>query len=283
MLAELLLGAVAFSWAAGFVLMKTAVSHHSVWVVLWLRFGLAALLIVPLCMRLGGWRWSALRTGSLLGVLLFGSFGLLISGLQKTTATNTGILTGLCVVWVPILGWVLLRKKMRFEALMGVALCFVGVAVMSEGTVGSLGLGDLLVVCGSLFAALHILGVDRWSGGHDAATLTLVQVAVVAVMSCLVSFWEGSVWPAVVDANLVLALCVTACASTAFAFWVQTKYQRETTPTRAAMIFNLEPIFSALLAFSLLGERLGLNVVVACGLIVAGMCATEMRFKSAKP
>ncbi|CAN7237774.1 DMT family transporter [Rhizobacter sp. LjRoot28] len=123
-----------------------------------------------------------------------------------------------------------------------------------------------------------MLGVDRWSRDHHAATLTLLQLAVVALMSLAVGWIDGAVWPDAFSAELMLCLGLTALLSTAFAFWVQTRFQQATTPTRAAMIFNLEPVFSALLAFSFLGERQGPHVLIACALIVAGMCAAEMRF-----
>jgi drug/metabolite transporter (DMT)-like permease len=238
--------------------------------------------MVPLCIR--RWRWSVptLKAGTLLGLLLFGSFALLISGLQRTSATNTGLLAGLCVVWVPLFRWGLFGKGLQLGTLIGVALCLAGVFVMSGRWVASLNLGDVLVVCGSLFAALHILTVDHCAQGHDAAALTLTQVTLVAALSCAVSFGSGTVMPTDLNGNLMFALLTTAVVSTAFAFWVQTKYQRETTPTRAAMIFNLEPVFSALLAYSVLDEPLGIHIAVACGLIVAGMCATELRL-SRKP
>lgn len=279
--AELLLAAVAFSWAAGFVLMKSALTDNSVWVVLWLRFTLAALLIAPLCVRATGWRVATAARGVGLGVLLFGSFALLISGLQLTTATNTGVLTGLSVVWVPLVGWLMLGQGVRVEVLVGLSLCLGGIVVLSGGRITALGMGDVLVIGGSLLTALHILGVDRWSREHHAATLTLLQLAVVALMSLAIGWADGSVWPDAFNTELVLCLGVTALLSTAFAFWVQTRFQRATTPARAAMIFNLEPVFSALLAFSFLGERQGAHVFIACALIVAGMCATEMRFTRA--
>lgn len=276
-LAECLLAGVALGWAFGFILMKTAVDTHSVWTVLWMRFALASVLMLPFVLHRARWRQGLLGTGCLLGMLLFASFALLISGLQKTSATHTGLLTGLSVVWVPLLGRVFLGRRIGPGTLAGVVLCVLGVLVMAGSSVAPLGMGDGLVMAGAVFTALHILLMDSSSREHDAAALTLIQLSVVAVLSLAVSVPLEVVWPAQVDAQLGLVLLLAALIPTALAFWVQTRYQRQTTPTRAAMIFNLEPVFSAVLAHLLLAEALGWHVVLACLLIVGGMCATELR------
>ncbi len=133
--------------------------------------------------------------------------------------------------------------------------------------------GDSLVVIGSVFTALHILALDKLSARHDNTALTFLQIATMALVIMFIQHIRGGQWfPQVWDSTLVIALIVTALFSTVIAFWVQTHYQRYTTPTRAVLIYNLEPVFSALFAVWLLRENLSGNVLLGGGLILLGMC-----------
>ena len=255
--------------------MKQAVSSSPVFVVLWVRFAFAALLMTPFCLSIESWSRRTICTGALLGAILFGSFALLIYGLQNTTASNTGMISGLAVIWVPLLGW-FLGRRIGIGVACGVGLCLAGIGVLSDSGEHGFAFGDALVMAGSFFTAIHILGIDRFSRSHRSTTLTLVQIATVAVLAFIASLLGGaSLLPQEMNSHFVISVTLTAALSTAFAFWVQTKFQQQTSPTRAAIIYNLEPAFSMLFAALLLGEALGMHVMIACSLIIAGMSACE--------
>lgn len=273
-IAELLLVCVAAGWGIGFPVMKQAVALHPVLMVLGLRFLLSSLIMLPFSAksltRIG--RKTCLA-GIVLGVLLGCAFIFLIRGLQLTTASSTGFLAGLAVVWVLLLSAPLAGKRPSFQAIAAVLFALGGLIVMSDLHDWRLQWGDTLVIIGSVFTALHILTLDRLSAHHDNTALTFMQVTTIAVVVLFMQYaGGGNVLPDTWDRTLLIALLVTAVFSTVLAFWVQTHYQRFTSPTRAVLIFNLEPVFSALFAVWLLHESLPANVLSGGGLILTGMC-----------
>jgi drug/metabolite transporter (DMT)-like permease len=137
--------------------------------------------------------------------------------------------------------------------------------------------GDLLVVICSFFVAFHILGLDRWTAGYDGRALAFVQIATMAILGFFGSLiWEPVTWPRQWSGSLLTALIITAIFATVYAFWVMTTFQRLTTPTRAALIYTLEPVFAAIFSVWLAGDRLTILAWSGGGLIVAGMLVAEL-------
>ncbi|CAI8904270.1 MULTISPECIES: DMT family transporter [Pseudomonas] len=275
--AEALLVFVALGWGLGFPLMKEAVTGNPVLVILWLRFALAALVVLPFAWRsLSQLNRAGFSAGVLLGTLLFCSFFLLIYGLQYTTAVNTGFLAGLCVIWVPLLAGPLFKVPTGTGTKIGAVLALAGIFVMSGADVQQLHKGDLLVVFGSIFTALHILALDRLGHKAGSAALAFIQIATMAILGLLCSvFMVGQVLPTHLDASVVRAVVITAVLATAFAFWVQTRFQQRTTPARATFIYNLEPVFAAVFATLILNESLSPTVFLGGAIIVLGIALSE--------
>ncbi len=272
-IAELLLLCVAAGWGIGFPVMKLAINSHSVLMVLGLRFALSSLILLPFSARkLGVMPLNTLAAGVGLGLLLGGAFIFLISGLQITTASNTGFLSGLSVIWVLLLSGPLAGKLPRLDALLATLFGIAGLYLMSDVSGWQLQWGDVLVIVGSIFTAVHIMVLDRLSHHHDNLTLTFLQIATMAIVFITLEHSRGGVGlPSTWDSDLVIALLVTALFSTVIAFWVQTHYQRYTTPLRAILIYNLEPVFSTFFAVWLLHETLSGNVLFGGALILVGM------------
>lgn len=273
--AEILLLLVALSWAAGFIMMKLAVSDESVWHVLWIRFAVACLIILPFCRRhlLTGIR--LLLTGALLGIILFFSFALLISGLKVTTTSNTGFLSGLSVVWVPAILHIVFKQGISSRTIAGIGLSLGGIFLLSGGQLASFNQGDWLVIAGSLFIAIHIIAIDKLAHDKPPAELTLIQLLTVTTLSALASITNGPLLPDAMPLRFTTLVSATAILSTAVAFLVQTKFQAYTSPTRAAVIFSIEPVLSASLAWLILGEQIGTPALLGGLLVVVGMCSVE--------
>ncbi len=277
--AEVLLATVALFWGATFPVVKEAVAEVPVLCFLWVRFAASALLLGAFAgRRLATLGASGLGRGALLGGLLGASYLFQTYGLTSTTAANAGFLTGLAVVWVPLLAGPLVGKPPTGAARLGVVFAVLGLWLLTGSAPWDLGRGDTLVAICSIFVALHILGLDAWTGGHDGRALAFVQIATMAVLALGGSLtFDPISWPRQWTPRLLGAVALTAVFATAWAFWVQTEFQRRTTPTRAALIYTLEPVFAALFAVGLGGESLAPLAWVGGCLIVAGMIAAEAR------
>lgn len=197
-------------------------------------------------------------------------------GLALTSSSNAGFLTGLNVVWVPLLAGPLLKKPAAIGSKIGVVLAIIGLFMLTWRSPWEFNPGDLLVLICSIFIALHILGLDVFTRGYDGCALTCVQIGTMAILS-----WIGSLlfdpisWPQTWTLSLISALVITAVFATAYAFWAMTTFQNRTTPTRAALIYTLEPVFAALFSIWLAGDRLSTLAWFGGALIVAGMVVAE--------
>jgi drug/metabolite transporter (DMT)-like permease len=277
--AELMLASVTLFWGATFPIVKDAITEMPVMAFLWVRFAIAALLLALIAGRSGfstldrrGW-----RLGILLGTLLFLSYLFQTFGLERTSSANTGFLTGLGVIWVPLMAGPILKKPAAFGSKIGVGMALLGLFMLTWHTPWTINFGDVLVVVCSLFIALHIIGLDAFTRGYDGRALSFVQIATMAVLSCLGSLaYEPVSWPEAWTGSLVFAFIITSVFATAYAFWAMTTFQNRTTPTRAALIYTLEPVFAAIFSVWLAGDRLSAIGWFGGLLIIAGMIFAEV-------
>ncbi len=277
--AELMLASVTLFWGATFPIVKDAISEMPVMAFLWVRFAMAAILLAIIAGRSGfatldrrGW-----RLGILLGTLLFASYLFQTFGLERTSSANAGFLTGLGVVWVPLMAGPILKKPAAFGSRIGVCLALVGLFMLTWHTPWTINFGDLLVIICSVFVALHIIGLDAFTKGYDGRALTFVQIATMAILGCCGSLvFEPTSWPQAWTGSLIFAFVITAVFATAYAFWAMTTFQNRTTPTRAALIYTLEPVFAAIFSVWLAGDRLTAIGWSGGALIVAGMIVAEV-------
>lgn len=291
--AELGLIGVTAVWGWTFVLVKDAVALYPTMPFLALRFTLAALVLAPFAIsrhprqssssglvRMAGWG-RTLPGGVLMGLFLGAGYVFQTMGLERTSSSNAGFITGMFVVLTPLLQAVIWRRSPGPRAIIGVALAAPGLFLLSGGGEHLQPLGDGLVfLCAVTFAA-HILATGKYAPHRDVFRLTLVQVATVALMTVLLSLiFAGAGW---LDRPLALprqpevwaALGITAILASAVGFLVQTYAQRHAAPTETALILTFEPVFAGLFGFVLAGDRWGPAGWVGAAMILAGMLYSE--------
>lgn len=283
--ADLALLLVALVWGSTFVIVKEAVAAFPVLTFLALRFGFAALALLPLILWRRGDRAGRVAPGKqtdpglaaslLIGAALVAGFAFQTFGLQLTTPAKTGFITGLSVVMVPVISALLLRKSPSLNAWFGVGLATVGLALLTLQADLGIATGDLLVFGCALAFAGHILLVGHFAQRVDPLTLTVGQIVVVAVVSGATGLLIES--PPPLTGQVLFAALFTGLLATAAAFGAQTVAQRFTTATHTALIFAMEPVFAALFSLLLIGELLGPRQVIGCCLILAGMLVAETR------
>jgi drug/metabolite transporter (DMT)-like permease len=214
------------------------------------------------------------RHGFYLGLLLGGGYVLQTFGLLHTSATVSGFITGMFVVFTPLIGWAVLRQPIGPAVWVGVALATVGLALISLNGF-ALGFGELLTLgCAALFAG-QIVGLGHWSTASDAYGLTVLQLGVVALMCLVASPLQGGlVVPP--NAGVWAAILFLALAATALAFLAQTWAQTYMSAPRAAIVLTLEPVFAGIFGVTVGGDELTTRILAGGLCIVAAMYVVEL-------
>ena len=266
--------AVTAVWGVTFVQVKDAVAIYPLFAFLAVRYAIAtgalALAGGTRVRTLGRSGWTA---GALVGSLLGLGIGLQTAGLERTTVSSTGFITGLYVVFTPVFGLALFRTSVAVEVWLGVAFALAVLAMLSGVPVGTTG-GNLLVLASAAAQALQIVALERYARRYDAIALTLVQMAVCLATFLVIALALGqlevprgwTVWG---------ALLVTGLFASALAYLIQVWAQRRLSAARIAIVFSLETVFAGIFGYWLSGDRLGWLGWGGCVLILAGIVVAE--------
>ena len=261
-------------WGVTFVQVKDAIELYPLFAFLVVRFAIAVLALAgPAMPRLRTLDRRGAIAAAALGGLLAAGYALQTAGLERTTVSGTGFITGMYVIFTPILAVAVFRAAVPAGVWAGVALAAAGLAMLSGVEAGSLG-GDLLVLAGAAAYSLQIVVLERFAARYDALAFTFAEMlgafAAFAVLALALRQLETprgwTVWG---------ALLVTGVFASALAFLVQTWAQRRTSATRTALAFAMEPVFAGIFGYALAGDRLGWLGWGGCAVILAGIVAAE--------
>ena len=274
---EIALIGVAAVWGLTFPMVKDAVEALPPFEFLAIRFAIAGVLMTAVFGRqVRGLARKTLFAGALAGVALFAGYGFQTVGLQYTTASNAGFITGLFAVFTPILTAVLLRRIPTRAVIGGVGLATAGLALLSNTPAGfRFAYGERIVLLCAVSFAAHIVILGRYSPEVPAGAIAAVQMWVVATLSAWASLTFETPTP-VSTTSVWVALLVTGIVASAVGFFVQTVAQRHVSPTRTGLILVSEPAFAGLFGFLLLGESLTALGWAGAALILGGMVMAEL-------
>lgn len=286
LLAVMALFLVALVWGVSFVPVRTAMQHVGPLTFAGLRFALASLCLIPIVAwrnhRPGGLGsqvtadapMSPWRGRLLLGTLLFGGTSLQQIGIVDTSAGKAGLITGLYIVFVPLLLALLWRRRVAGRAWLATGLATVGLCLLSLQADFRLAPGDSWVLAGAVVWALHVIFVGRLAGEQDPIQLSLAQCSVCALLCLAFAFgleswsWDGlrSSWT---------EIAYTGVGAVAAGFTIQAVAQRHVPPTHAAIILSLEAVFAALAGWLMLGETMTPRMLVGTGLMLSGILVAQ--------
>ena len=282
--ADLALTTCTLIWGATFVVIKAALADISVMAYLAIRFGLAAVIMVFIYWRtvraLSG---AAIWAGAQVGAFMFGGYIFQVSGIRFTTPSKAAFITGISVVFVPIILAVFGRRRISRWIWIGAVVALTGLyflTVPAQG-LGHLNRGDPIVFGCAVLFALHMIFISRGVERHSVAAISFLQVATTAVLSALAlplaaaAGWERPrlVW----TPFLVFAILATAIFCTVVCFSLQTWAQKHTSASHAALLLSLEPVFAAITSVSLGQERIGARMLAGAALILAGILLAESK------
>lgn len=294
--ADLALGALALMWGTTFVITKGVLTTHSPFFYTSARFGLAALGFMLLFSKhLRKSRWIEVREGIILGLCIFAGITLLVSGLVYTSAAKAGFITGLYLVFTPIISYLLFRVQPTRDNLGGLLLAIVGFSLLSLPKTGeSFNVGDALVLGAAVAWSTHIVGTSVFGRRSDVRTLAAVQVIAVALLALMAYLVLHTINGVVADpASLPQLVALEARENpltlrfaaqvgymaffaTIVAALVQTWAQGRMSPSHAAILYALEPVSAAFFAYLVFSEKLGWRGGFGAAVIVIGVLVSRL-------
>ncbi|MDD8018344.1 MAG: DMT family transporter [Bacteroidota bacterium] len=272
--AELFLFATTFIWGSTFVIVRLGVNDFSPSLFIGVRFGIGALCFLALFFKhLRVIKKTTFRKGIILGAML--GFGIVIQnwGIYQTTASKAGFITGLMVLFTPLVQLIIEHRSPKSGNVIGIVIVTIGLYLLTSPSGSSLNFGDFLVLLSALIFGIFIVYLDIFSKDENTTQLAFLQIASTSLVGWIFVPFETPVFN--VESNALIRLLYMGILATVVTTFVQTRYQKETTPTRAVIIFSVEPVISAVLAYFFLNEILGVIGVLGGGLIVIGILISE--------
>src|SRR5215218_1427743 len=268
----LLLVAVTAVWGWTFVVVQDAISVYGVIPFLAVRFVLAGAALTPIYAAKLTRR--SLIVGGGIGVVLAAGYLFQTTGLLFTSPTNSGLITGLFVVFAPLADRLLFGANVSRQVILAVALSLVGMILLAGGGPEGANGGDLLTLLCAAALGLHIALLSRYAASHDAGALTLAQILAMALLFIIVwPFFDSVTLP---PPGVWVALLVTGLLASAGAFLVQTTVQQHIPAARTAIILTMEPVFAAMFGYWLAGDRLVAVQILGALLILSALVIGEV-------
>jgi drug/metabolite transporter (DMT)-like permease len=263
----------ALVWGATFYMVKDALAGAGASALVAWRFLLSALFLAPWALKAA--RPSRhLREAFWLSLLLTGLYLSQTYGLLWTSASNSGFITGLFILFVPLFLWLLLRQPPAAGQWVAVGLAMAGLWLLTGGLHG-FNQGDALTLITAATYAGHLLATDRLvRGDADPMLLAFHQFWMTGLMCLAGAMAAGE--SMTVSRPAAAAILFLALFPTLSGFFLQMWAQRFVAPLRVALIFSLEPVFAAIFAWTLGGETFRREALAGGLLIVAAMVASEL-------
>jgi drug/metabolite transporter (DMT)-like permease len=261
--------ATAAVWGGSFVLMKDAIQEQDVYSFLSSRFLVASALMIAYRPNVfKGLTSKFIKQGVLAGVLLGGGYIFQTLGLAKTTVSNTGFITGLYLVFTPLISLIILKRKVLNIQWLAVIVATLGLFLISYNGI-SVGIGEILVLISALFYGAHFVALGEWSDGKNTYALTLIQILTVSAIASICALINGYQLPP--SANVWQAVLFTAFFATFLAFIVQTKAQSVMSATAASVLLAMETPFALFFGLVFNSDPLTMRIIAGGTMVMFAM------------
>ena len=260
---------IAAVWGSSFVVMKDSLERQNVFSFLASRFILAALLMFlykPGVFR--GLTNKFISRGIIAGILLGSGYIFQTYGLTKTTVSNTGFITGLYLVFTPLISLIILKRHVLKIQWLAVIVATIGLFFISYNGV-TIGLGEILVLISAFIYGAHFVALGEWSDGKNTYALTFIQVVTVAALTSIFAFKDG--FQIAPDSTVWLAILYTAFFATFLGFLIQTKAQSVMSATVASVLLATETPFAVFFGLYFHSDPLTLRIITGGSLVMVAM------------
>lgn len=278
-------------WGGTFALIKNALADISPLLFLGIRFFLAAIILLPFIYTvIIKTNKKTFVAGSILGLFYFLGFATQTVGLNYTTATKSGFITGTFVVFIPVLQTIIEKKRPKWYNLVSILFVLIGLIFLSSSGdnliqfINELGsdfnLGDFLTLLCAVLFAFQVVYVDIFTKKYDYMPMVFIQLLITGLGGFIGSMFLSSIGFEIVkfsfNTNVIFALIYTSVFASIVATIIQLKYQKIVSPTKAGIIYSFEPIMAAILAFFIVGEKISKFGMFGGIFIVIGLLLSEI-------
>ena len=256
-------------WGGAFLIMKDSLLRQDVYSFLASRFILAAaFMFIYKPKSLTGLDRKFVKRAVLIGLLLCSGFIFQTFGLTQTTVSNTGFITGLYLVFTPLISWLLLKREIFKVQWLAVLIATIGLYFISFNGI-TVGIGEILVLISALLFAGQIVALGEWSDGENTYALTLIQILVSAVIFFALSLKDGFQLPP--DNAVWSAVFYTAFFATFLGFLIQTKAQSVMSATVAGVLLAMETPFALFFGLYFDNDPITLRIITGGTLVLIAM------------
>ncbi len=256
-------------WGGSFVIMKDSLEQQDVYSFLSSRFLLASLLMFlyrPNVFK--GLNSKFIRRAILAGLLLGGGYIFQTLGLAKTTVSNTGFITGLYLIFTPLISLAILKRHVLPIQWAAVVIATAGLFLISYNGI-SIGLGETLVLISAFLYGAHFVALGEWSDGGNTYALTLIQIMTVGALATICALING--YQIAPNGAVWLSILFTAFFATFLAFLVQTKAQSVMSATAASVLLAMETPFALIFGLTFHDDPLTIRIITGGGMVMIAM------------
>ncbi|GEK32799.1 DMT family transporter [Kurthia sibirica] len=275
--AVMMLMLTAIVWGSGFVMTDIGLVYLSPYQLMAGRFILAAIILISIfSYKLKNINKKVLIKGAILGTILYTGFVLQTVGLQYTTPSKNAFLTAVNVLIVPLIAFVIYKRKFdRFE-MIGAFAALIGIGLLSLESSFTMNIGDVLTLLCAVAFAFDIFYTNKFVQKEDAILLTVVQFIVAAILSVIFMLLFDHI-PTSIEAGGIYSIVYLAIFSTIIAYLLQNIAFQYTTATKAAIILSMEALFGMIFSVLFLSELLTFRMVIGAFLILLAIIIAEVK------
>jgi drug/metabolite transporter (DMT)-like permease len=274
--AESILLSLTIIWGGTFAIVKGMFNDVSPLLLIGTRFLFVAILMVPFILpKLRQIKFEDIQKGTILGLLLFFGFAAQTIGLQYTTASKSAFLTGTMVIFTPVLQFIMEKRAPKLGNVFGVLIVSAGLYILTSPKGSEFNFGDgLNLVCAILFA-IYTVYVDMATQRGEIVNINFVQICTNGIVSLIAALIFEDMFINFTF-NFISSFLYLSILATGLTLYLVVKWQRETTPTKAAVIYSIEPVIAAGFAYLLLNEIIGVYGIIGGAIIITGLVISEV-------
>ena len=285
--AEIILLLATLSWGLSFSLIKIALVYISPFAFVFYRFLITTIILFLFFRkRILKIKFHDIKYGLILGVFLFIAYLTQTIGLKYTTAGNSAFITGTNIVLIPFVQLLFIKTKPKIGNIIGIIFVLIGLCFLTELKDAELNYGDFITLFCAISVAFYIVLLDRFYKKTGYFEIIYGQFIAMVILSFLGTFFIEHLiyneYRLVLNFESTLSLILTALLATLIGLYFSTKYQKFTTPVRAGLIYNMEPIFAVIFAYFILHELMSFYQLIGAAIMFSGLIISEFfeEFKS---